>query len=131
MSKEDNRDTYESRRAKMLCGNKCILCGWPYKTMQIEDSSKLVEGAHIKEFKKDVDADVAKNIIALCPNHHTEFDHNYFYIDLDYTVTYYDPTIKENGLKLNIEYVEKKYLQDKKNTVLSYWKKLGLKSEEN
>ncbi len=130
MSKEEYRDTYESQRAKTLCGNRCVLCGWPHNTMQESDAARIVEGAHIKEFKKDSDADIAKNIIALCPNHHTEFDHNYFYIDLDYTVTYYDPDIKGNGIKLDIEYVEKKYLLDKKNAVLSYWNKLGLRRED-
>lgn len=72
------RSAPESSRGIHLCGNRCVICGW-----SVLDSAgkSLVEGAHVREFSSGSEFDVAQNIIALCPNHHREYDSHLFYID--------------------------------------------------
>lgn len=105
-----SRNTNESKKGISCSNGKCVICGWNKKT---KDGNSLVEGAHIKPFDKDISADVYKNIIALCPNHHTQFDRFLFYIDcesrrtvfLDISDEYHDVDVSNN-----IKHVEKKYL---------------------
>lgn len=53
------------------CGNSCIICGWNKKDYE---GNLLVQGAHVRPYEKKKDYDKFDNIIALCPNHHVEFD---------------------------------------------------------
>ncbi|HIH24199.1 TPA: hypothetical protein HA251_04155 [Candidatus Woesearchaeota archaeon] len=52
-------------------GAGCVVCGWN----RINTSGRsLLMGAHVRPFHESSDYDTANNIIALCPNHHAEFD---------------------------------------------------------
>ena len=121
--KNEDRNSEAVKLAKKLCHYRCVICGWPQGQYLDDNIEGLIDGAHIKEFSSDKDADVTKNIIALCPNHHRLFDRNYFYISQDFKVVYYDQKNEMNGIELEIEYVEKKYLRSKQSTVEEYWEK--------
>ena len=105
-----SRDTNASRKAIDYSKNRCVVCGWNKTT---RNGNPLVEGAHIKPFCNDNSADVFCNIIALCPNHHTQFDRYLFYIDCETRKTVFFDTNDEYhdiDISNNIYYVEKKYL---------------------
>ena len=111
----------ESQRAIKLCGEKCVICGWE---KHAPDGSPMVEGCHILDYSKDPNYDKYSNIIALCPNHHTEFDRYCFYIDTEKrTVVSFLDTDIDNGIVLDIEYVDKRCLAYRQYAVLSAWKK--------
>lgn len=61
-----------------LTGRRCAICGWCAEDVS---GHPLSEGAHVREFSSGHEFDVPQNIIALCPNHHTEYDAHLFYID--------------------------------------------------
>lgn len=65
------RNRYESQKGIMLSGDCCVICGW--KKLDYKNRS-LVIGAHVRGFRNTSDYDKYDNIIALCPNHHVEFD---------------------------------------------------------
>lgn len=68
-----------AQRAFKLSGECCIVCGY---NLQMENGSRLTETAHLQPFSEGgIDCDVEENIIALCPQHHKEFDSCLFYID--------------------------------------------------
>ncbi|MCZ7358301.1 MAG: HNH endonuclease [Candidatus Methanoperedens sp.] len=66
-----SRNSQESEKGINLCGNACVICGWNKKDY---NGRLLVEGAHVRPLKNKKDYDKYDNIIALCPNHHTEFE---------------------------------------------------------
>ena len=104
-----NRNKYESEIALKLCKYKCVICGWDKEAKGIS----LVEGAHIKPFECDNKADKFDNIIALCPNHHTQFDRFLFYINPQNRCTFFlDENDEYNNVDLSsqIKYVKKEYL---------------------
>ena len=104
------RNKAESEKSINLCKKECVICGWHEFDRK---GTQLVEGAHIKPLCNDADADTFDNIIALCPNHHTQFDGYLFYIDpqnlhtvfMDTSNKYHDVDLSEK-----IKYVNKKYL---------------------
>lgn len=117
-----SRNISESQRAIQKCQGKCVICGWSKKNL---NGKPLVEGCHLYEFSKEKAYDEYRNIIALCPNHHTEMDNNCFYIDSqDYTLHFYDKTNELNGLVLNIEYVDKNYLAYRQYLTLKKWSEI-------
>lgn len=65
------RDKFESKKGIALSGGRCIVCGWDKRDFK---SEPLVEGAHVRPFRKTSDYDKFDNIVGLCPNHHTEYD---------------------------------------------------------
>ena len=104
-----SRDKNESKKGIIYSGNACVICGWDEK-----DLSKrlLVEGAHVRRFENIPDYDKFNNIIALCPNHHTEFDAGNITID---PVNKVCLSIDENyefhnkKIKGNIKHIQKGY----------------------
>ena len=116
------RNANESALGIQLSGGKCVICGW-----SIPDSrgASLVEGAHVREFSSGIEFDVAKNIIALCPNHHTEYDAHLFYIDPQTRkVRYARDGWEFEGLDISdkIKHVETQYLAFAKYQYDEYWK---------
>ena len=72
-----NRKQSAREKALEKCGYKCVICGWDEKKLNGEP---LVIGCHIYDFSKAPEFDNFDNIIALCPNHHVQFDNFLFYI---------------------------------------------------
>ena len=104
------RNSEQSKKALSICENKCVICGWD-KTERKGNS--LVEGAHVKPYANDSSSDMYSNIIALCPNHHTQFDRYLFYIDSDTRKTvFFDVNDRYHDINLSskISYIEKRYL---------------------
>lgn len=117
-----SRNTAESQRAIQKCQGKCIICGWNNKNLK---GKSLVEGCHIYEYSQEKRFDEYRNIIALCPNHHTEMDNDCFYIDSkDYTLHFFDSDNAFNGLTVNIEYVDRKYLAHRQYLTLKKWSEI-------
>lgn len=75
-----SRNREESEQGIRLCGRKCVICGWNKRDYK---DHLLVEGAHVRKVDNIKDYDCHDNIIALCPNHHTEFDRGNITIDPD------------------------------------------------
>ena len=73
-----SRNKKESKKGIKKSGEACIVCGWSENDLE---GNTLVVGAHIRPFHTGDEFDKADNIIALCPNHHAEFDKYNFYID--------------------------------------------------
>lgn len=121
MTSKTSRNRNESKKAIERCGAKCVICGWH---KQAPDGSPLVEGCHILDYSSDANYDKYTNIIALCPNHHTEFDNCCFYIDTEKrTVVSFSKDDEENGLVLDIEYIDKRCLAYRQSKVLDAWEK--------
>jgi predicted restriction endonuclease len=117
-----SRNISESQRAIQKCHEKCVICGWNNKNLK---GKSMVEGCHIYKFSKEKEYDEHQNIIALCPNHHTEMDNDCFYIDSqDYTLHFFDSSNEFNGLTINIEYVDKKYLAHRQYLTLKKWSEI-------
>jgi predicted restriction endonuclease len=103
-----NRD--ESTIAIKLSGSRCVICGWR-KTDS--EGNLLVEGGHIKQCKDIGDLDKKDNIIALCPNHHVEFDRGNLTIDYDRRIcVHIDPGDEFSNKELSgsIAHIGKGYL---------------------
>ena len=66
-----SRNRIESKKGIRLSGNKCVICGW---NKSDKGDNLLVLGAHVRPVKNEVEYDHYDNIIALCPNHHIEYD---------------------------------------------------------
>lgn len=73
-----SRSKKESQKGIELSGGKCIICGWCGKNYK---HVSLVVGAHVRPYETGNEYDRADNIIALCPNHHAEYDGYSFTID--------------------------------------------------
>ena len=74
------RNKPESQLGIKWSGSCCVICGWNKKDQR---GDLLVIGAHVRPFVNVVDYDKHDNIIALCPNHHIEFDSGNLTIDFD------------------------------------------------
>ena len=102
-----SRKKEESEKAIRLCGRRCVICGWNSKSIK---GISLVEGAHIKPVS-ELDKDSFDDIIALCPNHHAEFDAFNFCIDAKtMRVIHTDTGSLYHGKNVDIPYVRKEYL---------------------
>lgn len=67
------RDTELARKIKALHKNICQLCG---QTVRLKDGATYAEAHHIKPLGSPHNgADVAENIVVLCPNHHVMLDY--------------------------------------------------------
>ncbi len=96
-SKGRNKDA--SEKALKLCNYQCVVCGWSKRR---SNGSSLVEGAHIRPFESGSEFDKADNIIALCPNHHTEYDAHNFYIDTQTRrLVFKDESDEYNGVDIS------------------------------
>ena len=105
-----SRNRKESKKGIILSGNACVVCGWSGKNFKNET---LLVGAHVRPFESGSEFDKADNIIALCPNHHAEYDGYAFTIDATTkTIICIDPNNKYNGLciKDRIKHVKTEYL---------------------
>jgi len=66
------RDTKLARQLKLLHGNRCQLCGF---VLPAGEGTTYAEAHHIVPLGADHHgADVAGNILVLCPNHHAQCD---------------------------------------------------------
>ncbi|HWD93341.1 MAG TPA: HNH endonuclease [Verrucomicrobiae bacterium] len=105
------RNSSESEKGIRLSGLGCVICGWAKKDV---DGNLLVEGAHVRKFGNVKDYDRFDNIVALCPNHHTEYDRGNLYIDFDKKVCYHmDHADKTHGQSLFgvIRHVQRGYFE--------------------
>ena len=76
----------------------------------------------IRHISKDPKYDKYDNIIALCPNHHTQFDKGCFYIDSESrSLVSFSLTDGENGMLLDIDYVDKRCLAYRQYNVMKAW----------
>lgn len=104
-----SRNKYESSKGIELSGEACVICGWNKKD---DKNRSLVEGAHVRKFEKVSDYDKYDNIIALCPNHHTEFDAGYITINpINETCLSMDSKDEFHKRKIvgNIKHIQKGY----------------------
>ena len=102
-----SRKKEESEKAIRLCGKQCVICGWNSKSIR---GFSLVEGALVKPVA-ELDSDCFDDIIALCPNHHAEFDAYKFCIDSKtLRIIHTDTDSPYHGQKIDIPYVRKEYL---------------------
>lgn len=102
-----SRKKEESEKAIRLCGGRCVVCGWSSKSLR---GLPLVQGAHVKP-SSELDNDCFDDIIALCPNHHTEFDAYIFCIDSKtLKIIHTDKSSPYHNQKVDIPYVRKEYL---------------------
>ena len=105
-----SRNKTESDKGVALCGGKCIICGWEGRD---SNGKSLVIGAHVRPYESGPEFDHRDNIIALCPNHHAEYDGYVFTIDSrTRRIIHIDPNNPINGLsvKEKIAHVKEEYL---------------------
>ena len=105
-----SRNKTESDKGIALSGGKCIICGWDKRNYKGES---LVVGAHVRSFESGHEFDHSDNIIALCPNHHAEYDGYAFTIDSKTKrIIHIDPTNQMNGLSVKdkIAHIQERYL---------------------
>ena len=101
------RKKTESEKAVQLCKCKCIVCGWGGLSLS---GTPLVVGAHVKPIA-NMEEDSFDDIIALCPNHHAEFDAFKFFIDPDTRqIIYTDGSQNIHPPIGDIKYIRKEYL---------------------
>jgi len=75
------RDAKLALRIKQLYNFKCMFCGEKLQ-VGISPDSFYIEGAHIKGVGKPHNGpDSADNLLALCPNHHKQFDRGVLYLE--------------------------------------------------
>ncbi|MFA0409116.1 HNH endonuclease [Vibrio splendidus] len=87
------RDTTLARKLKLLHKNKCQICGC---ALTLKDGKSYSEAHHIIPLGKPHNgADVAENIIVLCPNHHVMCDYGSIKLN-------YDEITKAQGHKLSL-----------------------------
>ncbi len=102
-----SRKKEETEKAIRLCRKRCVICGWSCTSL---DGEPLVEGAHIKPIS-ELEKDSFDDIIALCPNHHAEFDAYKFYIKPKTKVlVHVDNHADCNGQVVDIPYVKDEHL---------------------
>jgi len=104
------RDKPESIKGISLSGNACIICGWAKKDYA---GKFLVEGAHVRMMRNTRDYDKFDNIIALCPNHHTEFDRGNIAFDISKNQTVHLNTkdvFHKKRLKGKMSHIKKGYI---------------------
>lgn len=105
-----SRNKSESEKGIALSGGKCIICGWNERDC---NGNSLVVGAHVRSYKSGHEFDYKDNIIALCPNHHAEYDGYAFTIDCKTkTIKHIDSNNPINGLsvKEKVAHIQDKYL---------------------
>ncbi len=105
-----SRHRIESDKGIALSGGNCIICGWNEHNYKGES---LVIGAHVRAFESGHEFDHSDNIIALCPNHHAEYDGYAFTIDSKTKrIIHIDPNNPINGLsvKKKITHIQEKFL---------------------
>ena len=114
-----SRSKEASQKAINKCKNRCVICGWEHKDI---DNKPLVQGCHIYDYSKEKKYDEPSNIIALCPNHHTEMDRYSFYIEpKSHTYHHFDSSDAYNNMIVDIEYVNDEYLAYRMYHTLQAW----------
>lgn len=102
-----SRKKEETEKALRLCHRRCVLCGWDSNAIT---GTTLVVGAHLKPVT-ELEEDNFTDIIALCPNHHAEFDAYLFSIDpKTRKIIHTERDSPYNGQQLDISYVRAEYL---------------------
>lgn len=105
-----SRNKKESDKGIKLSGGCCIVCSWNAKNCM---GKSLVVGAHVRPFESGPEFDKYNNIIALCPNHHAEFDGYAFSINPQTKVIeHIDPNnpIHGKSVKERVAHIDDKYL---------------------
>lgn len=105
-----SRNREESKKGIELSGGTCVICGWDGKNYKNES---LIVGAHVRSFESGHEFDKADNIIALCPNHHAEYDGYAFTIDAaTKTIIHINPNNPYDGVCIanRIKHIQSKYL---------------------
>ena len=105
-----SRSKNESRKGISLSGNACVVCGWCEENYKHES---LLIGAHVRPYESGYEFDKADNIIALCPNHHAEYDGYAFTIDAaTRTIIHIDRSNQYHGVCIaeRIQHVKTQYL---------------------
>jgi predicted restriction endonuclease len=105
------RDKRQSDKGIELSGSVCVLCGWAKKD---PFGNLLLHGAHVRGLENVKDYDRFDNIIALCPNHHVEFDRGNLCIDFDAQVCWHiNKSDEMHGKKLigKIVHVQRGYFE--------------------
>ncbi len=70
-----------SSRVKLLCKNKCQICG---ESIQIGDDEYYSEAHHIQPLGEPYNGpDVLENMLCVCPNHHVMLDYGVIYLDIN------------------------------------------------
>ncbi len=102
-----SRKREETEMALRLCHHRCVICGWQSRSIRGES---LVVGAHIKPVA-ELERDSYEDIIALCPNHHAEFDAFLFYIDPKLMkVVHVEKESPYDGQTVDIPHIRKEFL---------------------
>lgn len=78
------RDSAVVREIKQLYEFACQVCG---EAIQAFGDRKYAEGAHVRPLgRPHLGADIASNLLCLCPNHHTQLDYGGMVIMDDFTI---------------------------------------------
>lgn len=80
----NGRNKKEADKGIELSGNKCIVCSW---NVCDKKGNLILHAAHVRPYNNAKEYDTSSNIIALCPNHHEEYDR------LNFTINYKEKTI--------------------------------------
>lgn len=108
---KQSRNRAASLEGIRRCGNECIVCGWNRRSSKT--GLPILEGAHVRPFESGVEYDTEENIIALCPNHHSEFDELNFYIDPDLRILHFRYANSEyegKDVSAKIKHIKRAYL---------------------
>jgi len=85
------RDSLVAREVKATYGYSCQACG---TSIEGFGGRFYAEGAHVRPLgRPHLGADIATNILCLCPNHHTQLDNGGLFIRNDMTLEGTDGTL--------------------------------------
>lgn len=102
------RNRKESDKGIERSGGRCVICGWCKTNYKNEP---LVIGAHVHDYSDDKSLDKYDDIIALCPNHHAQFDGGVLTIDVNGIIHSLNDD-EYNGKKIvgSIAHIKKGYI---------------------
>ena len=105
----NKRDLEIKRELLKIVPNSCLFCGY---NMIDHKGNTLLECAHIRNFSEGKQYDDIHNVILLCPNHHTEYDHDLIDFTPDGIIHHRDQNNTLNGVKVqyDIRYVYPGYI---------------------
>ena len=115
-----SRDKSQSKKGIHLSGDNCVICGWNKKDYK---GNSLVVGSHVRGFRNQMDYDNFDNIIALCPNHHIEFDRGNISIDpIKKICIHINKNDEGHGKKIigKIDHIQKGYFYYHTNNIFKY-----------
>lgn len=105
----DCRDKKARDKAVEKSGNRCIICGWYRRDLNNKD---LLDGAHVRDYSDEPQYDTYDNIVAMCPNHHREYDRGLITFDSNGIIHSYFPDAIDGKLVCgNIRYIRRSYIE--------------------